>query len=149
VIIFHVCVSDVVYKAGLCGRGGWGNTRQEDHAPQGHLVWRHQRDRQPEHSCNRSKGPRIFQVGVILYIYYYFALFFISPKHLVLRVSYCDRPLSVFRRRPSTFLLKHLLLWNRSLDFDQTLQEWFLNVSLPKLFKPFQLVAYVGHSVKK
>jgi len=36
--------------------------------------------------------------------------FFSSPEHIVLRVSYCDRPLSVFRRRPPTFLLKHLLL---------------------------------------
>ena len=30
-----------------------------------------------------------------------FSLFFSSPEHKVLRVSYCDRPLSVVRRRPS------------------------------------------------
>ena len=28
-------------------------------------------------------------------------LFFSSPEHFVFRVSYCDRPLSVVRRRPS------------------------------------------------
>ena len=63
--------------------------------------------------------------------------FFSSPVHTVLRVSYCDRPLSVVRRRPSSvnFLLKHLLLWNCSLDFDETTQEWSLGGPLPKLFK--------------
>ena len=44
-------------------------------------------------------------------------LIFSSPEHKVFSVSYCDRSLSVVRRRPScvirrpsTFLLKHLLL---------------------------------------
>jgi len=35
-------------------------------------------------------------------------------------------------------LLKHLLLWNPSLDFDQTSQKWCLSGPLPKLFKPLQ-----------
>ena len=75
-------------------------------------------------------------------------LIFSSPEHKMLMVSYCDRPLSVVRRRAacdvrhaSTLILKHLLLWNRSFDFDQTSQEWFLCVPLPKLLKPFQLAA--------
>ena len=62
-----------------------------------------------------------------------FKYIFSSPEHKVLMVSYCDRPLSVVRRRPSTFLLKHLLLWNHSLDFDKTSQEWSLGGPLPKL----------------
>jgi len=67
--------------------------------------------------------------------------------------SVVRRPSSVVRR-PSCvvrklFLLKHLLLWNRSLDFDQTSQEWSLGGPLPKLLILFQLVAWVGHGVKK
>ena len=31
---------------------------------------------------------------------------FSSPEHKVLRVSYCDRPLSVVRRRPSSVVRK-------------------------------------------
>ena len=76
---------------------------------------------------------------------------FSSPEHKVLRVSYCDRPLSVVRR-PSSVVRKlfylnifssetTLLLWNHSLDFDQTSQEWSLGGPLPKLFKWFWLVA--------
>ena len=54
-------------------------------------------------------------------------IIFSSPEHNMLRLSYCDRPFSVVRRRGSSvvrrascvvrqlFLLKHLLLWNRSL----------------------------------
>jgi len=43
---------------------------------------------------------------------------------------------------------RHLLL-NRLMLFDQTQQEWSLGGLLPKLFKWFWLVAYVGHGVKK
>jgi len=63
-------------------------------------------------------------------------LFFISsPEHKVLRVSYCDLPLSVVRRTSSSIvrrastvvrkllLLKHLLLQNHSFDLEQTSQE--------------------------
>ena len=42
--------------------------------------------------------------------------------------------------RPCNFF-KQLLLWNHSLDFDHTSQKWSLGGPLPKLFKPFQLVA--------
>jgi len=42
--------------------------------------------------------------------------------------------------RALTFTFKRLLLWNHSLDFDKNLQEWFLRVPLPKLFKPFQFI---------
>ena len=49
--------------------------------------------------------------------------------------------------RPSTVLLEHL--WNRSLVFYQTSQEWSMGGSLPKLFKRFGLVAKVCHSMKK
>jgi len=73
-----------------------------------------------------------------------------SIKYYIKSQLKCDRLLSVVVvPRPSTFLLKHLILWNRSLDFDQTSQEWSLGCSLPQLFKPFQLIAYVGHGVKK
>jgi len=68
--------------------------------------------------------------------------FFSSPKHKVLRVSYCDRPLSdvVFLVSSVNFFTSTSLLWNRSLDFDQTSQEWSLGGPLPKLLKPFQWV---------
>jgi len=88
-----------------------------------------------------------------------------SAQGELLWPAFVRRPSSCVVRRLSFVLLKHLLLWNRSLDFDQTSQEWSLgNRSLdfdqtsqewslggplPKLFKPFQLVAYVGHGVKK
>ena len=43
----------------------------------------------------------------------------------MLRVSFCDSPLSVIRHRVSalTFSFKRLLLWNHSLEFDQTSQD--------------------------
>ena len=70
---------------------------------------------------------------------------FSSPEHKVLRVSYCDRPLSVVRRRASCVVRKlfylNISFWNHSLDFDQTSQEWPLGGPLPKLFKWFWLVA--------
>ena len=76
------------------------------------------------------------------------AWLFSSPEHKVLKVTFCDGPLSVVRRpcvracvRPSTISLTQLLLWNHSLDFDQTSQEWSLGSPQPKLFKLFQLVA--------
>jgi len=69
---------------------------------------------------------------------------FSSPKPKVLRVSYCDRPLSV-ARRPSSVIFFYL----NTLDFDQTSKEWSLGGRLPKLFKQFQFVGYVGHGVKK
>jgi len=77
---------------------------------------------------------------------------FSSPEDNVLKVSFCDGPLSVFYR-PSLCpcvnkFFKQLLLWNSSLDFDQISQEWSQGGPLPKLFKPFQLVSLVGHGVK-
>jgi len=74
----------------------------------------------------------------------WFIIYFSSHEHTVPKVSYCDVPLSVVHRpsvRPSTISLKKLLLWNRSLDFDQISQEWSLGVSVPQLFTPFRLVA--------
>ena len=68
-------------------------------------------------------------------------IFFVSsPEHKVLKLSFCNGPLSVVRPCVNNFF-KQLLLWNHSLDFDQTLQEWSLGDPLTKLFKPFQLVA--------
>ena len=88
----------------------------------------------------------------VIYLSLLRKILFSSPEHKVIRVSYCDRSLSVVRRASSVvrrassvvrklFLLKHLLLWNRLLDFDQTSQEWCLCGPLPKFFKLFQLVA--------
>ena len=72
-------------------------------------------------------------------------VFFSSPEHFVLKVSFCDGPLSVVyclcvRVCVNNFIKQHLL-WNHLLDFDQTSQEWSLGGPLSKLFKPFQLVA--------
>jgi len=70
--------------------------------------------------------------------------------------SFCDGPLSVVlplcMRKcvcPTVNnIMKQLLLLNRSLDFDQTSQDWPQGGPVPMLFKPFQLVASVGHGVK-
>jgi len=55
-------------------------------------------------------------------------LCFSSPEHKVLKVSFCDGPLSVVHcpsvRPCVNNVFKQLLLCNRSLDFDQTSQEW-------------------------
>jgi len=77
----------------------------------------------------------------------------------VLRVSYCDRHLSVVRRRASfvvrrpSFVVRQLYYLN---IFSSETAHWILTKlhsndpggPLTKLFKPFQLVAYVGHVVK-
>jgi len=68
-------------------------------------------------------------------------MYFSSPEHKsaqgeLLWLAFVRRSSSAVRR-PSTFLLKHFLLWNRLLDFDQTSQEWSLGGHLPKSFKPF------------
>jgi len=57
--------------------------------------------------------------------------------------AFVHRPSSCAMRHAKTFLLKHLLLWNHSLAFDQTSQEWSLGGPLSKLFKPFQLVVII------
>jgi len=64
-----------------------------------------------------------------------------SAQDELLWPAFVRRPSSCVVHRPSAFLLKHLLLWNRSLHFDQTSQEWSICVPRTKLFKPFQLVA--------
>jgi len=67
----------------------------------------------------------------------------------------CSRLAFVMAHCPSSVRLsvnnffKQHLLWNPLLDFDQISQEWSLGGLLPNLFKPFQLVALVGHGVKK
>ena len=66
---------------------------------------------------------------------------FSSPEHKVLKVSFCDGPLSVVHRPCVNNFFKQHLLWNHFMDFDQTSQEWSLGGPLSKLFKPFQLVA--------
>jgi len=72
--------------------------------------------------------------------YMYIWLCFSSPEHKVLKESFCDGPLFVVRPCVNNFF-KLLLLWNHPLGFDQTAQEGSLGGPLPKLFKPFQLVA--------
>jgi len=53
--------------------------------------------------------------------------------------------LNYIRKISNDFKIILNLLW----EFDQTQQEWSLGSHLPKLFKWFLLVAYVGHGVKK
>jgi len=72
------------------------------------------------------------------------SVLFTSPEDNVLKVSFYDGPLSIVYlcvRSPMSQYFFKQLLWNRSLDFDQTSQEWSQGGPLPKLFKPFQLVA--------
>ena len=62
----------------------------------------------------------------------------------------CSRWAFVMAHCPSSVnnFFKQHLLWNPLLDFDQISQEWSLGGPIPNLFKPFQLVALVGHGVK-
>ena len=79
-----------------------------------------------------------------------------SPEHKVIRVSFltvlCPSSVSASVRQchsALTFSFKRLLLQNHSLDFDHTLQVCSLGVPLPRLFKPFQLVAEKGQGGQK
>ena len=63
-------------------------------------------------------------------------VFFSSPEHKVLMVSFCDRPMSGVRR-PSCVIhnfFKHLLL-NHWANLDETWQGCSLGEALPELFK--------------
>ena len=75
---------------------------------------------------------------------------FSSPEHKALRVSYCDRPLSVVHRALS--VVRQLCYLNifssKTAHWILTKLEWSLGGPLPKFFKPFQLVVYVYHGVK-
>ena len=56
---------------------------------------------------------------------------FSSPEHKVLRVSYCDLPMSVVHQQ---FFFKHLLL-NHWANLDETWLACSLGEALQKLFK--------------
>ena len=75
-------------------------------------------------------------------------LFFSSPEHNVLIVSFCDRPMSVVHN-----FFKHLLLLNHWANLDETWQGCSLGEVLPKLFKrlnrPITLVAVATKRKKK
>ena len=64
-------------------------------------------------------------------------VFFSSPEHKVLMVSFCDHPMSGVRR-PSCVVhnfFKHLLLLIHRANLDETWQGYSLGEDLPKLFK--------------
>ena len=65
------------------------------------------------------------------------ALFFSSPEHKVLMVSFCDRPVSGVHRVSCVVhnFFKHLLLLNHKANLDETLQGCSLGEALPNLFK--------------
>ena len=65
------------------------------------------------------------------------ALFFSSPEHEVLMVSFTDRPMSVIRRLSSVVhnFFKHLPHLNHWSNLDETWQGCSLGEVLPKLFK--------------
>jgi len=81
----------------------------------------------------------LLSIDVIKHYSCPFLWIFSSPEHKVLKVSFCDGPLSVVHASINNFFKQ--LLRNHSLDFDKTSQEWSLGGPLPKLFKLFQLVA--------
>jgi len=93
-----------------------------------------------------------------LFTSYFLTFSFLVHLTTKCSVSFCDPSMSGVHRpssvrpcvRPcvNNFFKQHLL-WNRLLDFDQTSQEWSLGGPLSKLFKPFQLIASIGHGVKK
>jgi hypothetical protein len=70
---------------------------------------------------------------------------FSSPEHEVLMASFCDRLMSVVRPCVVNFFFKRLLLLNSWANLAETWQECYLHEALPKLFKWFQSIAYLGH----
>ena len=61
---------------------------------------------------------------------------FRSPEHKVLRVSYCDRPMSgVLRLSSVNNFFKYLLLLNHSANLDETRQGCSLGEALQQMFK--------------
>ena len=62
-------------------------------------------------------------------------IFFSSPEHMVLRMSFCDRLSSIVRACVRQQLLKQHLPFNHLSNFNETLQECSLHDALPKLFK--------------
>ena len=94
-------------------------------------------------SKTRSPGPGC-QLVLLFPTFSYFS-YFLAHLSTKCSVSFCDPSMSGVRRpcvcaSVNNFFKQHLL-WNRLLDFDQTLQEWSLGGPLSKLFKPFQLAA--------
>ena len=67
-----------------------------------------------------------------------FWTFISSFEHKVLRVSYCDRPMSVNN------FYKHLLLLNHWANLDETWQGCSLCEALQKLFKEFNSILNCG-----
>ena len=68
-------------------------------------------------------------------------VFISSPEHKVLRVSYCDRPMSgVCRLASANNFFKHLLLLNHRANIDETWQGCSLGETLQKLFKKFDSI---------
>ena len=77
-----------------------------------------------------------------------FSLSFLAHLSRRLKASYFDHQPSVvvlrLSVRPFTIFKQHLLL-NHLLEFDQTSQELSLVGPLPKFFKWFRFIAYLGH----
>jgi len=66
-------------------------------------------------------------------------MYFSSPEHKVLKVSFCDGPLSIVSVSSFNTFFKQLLFWNHLMDFYQTSQKRSLSGPLPKLIKPFHV----------
>ena len=73
---------------------------------------------------------------------FFSVVFFSSPEHKVLMVSFCDQSLSVVRPL-STFCFNNFSS-KMARDFEIILQEGSLGVPLPKLLKPFCSVEQDG-----
>ena len=74
-------------------------------------------------------------------IKHYTVYIFSSPEHKVGELLWPAFVRCVSSVMHIIFYLNIFSFWNRSLDFDQTSQEWSLGGPLPKLFKLYQLVA--------
>ena len=97
-----------------------------------------------------STKPSLYNFRIVLNI----ITFFSSPEHKVVQIMPLGSKL--IPTRGSQFYIelykekfKRLLLLNLLWLFVQTQQEWSLGGPLPKLFKWFWLVTYVGDGVKK
>ena len=72
-------------------------------------------------------------------------VFISSPEHKVLRVSYCDRPMSgVCRQASANNFFKRLLLLNHRANLDETWQGCSLGEALQNLFKEFNSIHNSG-----
>ena len=96
-------------------------------------------------SCLKLQGPELSYLVYSIIQMFSTKVVQIMPQRLKLTLAGGSKfYIEIYKENFKRHLLSNCL-W----EFDQTQQEWSLGGLLPKLFKWFWLVAYVGHRVKK